>query len=300
MKKITTLLDKLNLIYYEYDATTNTLFKDTKFNKDEIYKEKIKVTYALTTGGYHFFVDENESIIISKKDSLIAKIKRFFKSKLESYKNSKMEIYILSDKKVKWAKNLPMIEILYHDTKIDISSYDALIFTSKNAIIGIDKLSPLWKEIPSYVIAPQTSKVLKEMKGKLAFTGKAKHGNEFAHEMIPLLENKKVLYVRGKDLVSDLVTILQDNKISCDEAIVYETVCKKYETPSILPKNSVIIFSSPSTIRCFFENNIWDESFTAIAIGHTTAKYFPPHIEPIISDNTSLEFCVKKAIEVLS
>ena len=67
MKKITTLLDKLNLIYYEYDAATNTLFKDTKFNKDEIYKEKIKVTYALTTSGYYFFVDENESIVISKK-----------------------------------------------------------------------------------------------------------------------------------------------------------------------------------------------------------------------------------------
>jgi uroporphyrinogen-III synthase len=300
MKKVTTLLDKLGLIYYEYDATTNTLFKDTRFNKDEIYKEKIKITYALTTSGYHFFVDENESIVISKRDSLIGKIKRFFKFKLDSYKNSKMDIYILSDKKVKWAKNLPMIEILYHDRTVDISSYDALIFTSKNAIIGIDKISPSWKEIPSYVIAPQTAKVLKEMKGKLEFTGKAKHGNEFAHEIVPLLCNKKVLYVRGKDLASDAVKILKENKISCDEAIVYETVCKKYEIAPILPKNSVIIFSSPSTIKCFFENNLWDESFTAIAIGHTTAKYFPPNIEPIISDNTSLEFCVKKAIEVLS
>lgn len=300
MKKITTLLDRLNLIYYEYDATNNTLFKDTRFDKDEVYKEKIKITYALTTSGFYFFVDENESIIISKKDTYIAKIKRFFKSKIESYKNSKMDIYILSDKKVKWAKNLPMIEIHYQDSDIDIKSYDALIFTSKNAIIGIDSISPAWKQIPSYVIAPQTAKILKEMGGKLTFTGKAKHGNEFAHEIIPLLENKKVLYVRGKDLVSGLVTILQDNKISCDEVIVYETACKSYENPPILPKNSVIIFSSPSTIKCFFKNNIWDESFTAIAIGNTTAKHFPPHIEPIVSDNTSLEFCVKKAIEILS
>jgi len=300
MKKINPLLEKLNLIYYEYDTTTNTLFKDTKSNKDEVYTEKIKITYALTTSGFHFFVDENESIIISKKDTFIAKIKRFFKSKIDSYKNSKMDIYILSDKKVKWAKNLPMIEIRYHHFDIDFNSYDALIFTSKNAIIGINTISPLWKKIPSYVIAPQTAKVLKEMKGKLTFTGKAKHGNEFAYELIPLLENKKVLYVRGKDSISDMVTILQENKISCDEVIVYETVCKSYETPPILPKNSVIIFSSPSTIKCFFKNTIWDESFTAISIGNTTAKHFPEDINPIISDNTSLEFCVKKAIEVLS
>jgi len=300
MKKITTILETLNLIYYEYDAKTNTLFKDTRFDKDAVYREKIKITYTLTTSGYHFFVDENESIVISLQNSFLSKIKRFFKSKIDSYKNSRMDIYILSDKKVKWAKNLPMIEIQYQNTHINIMSYDALIFTSKNAIIGIDKISPLWREIPSYVIAPQTAKVLKEMKGKLEFTGKAKHGNEFAREIIPFLKNKKVLYVRGKDLVSDAMKILKENEILCDEAIVYETHCKKYEFTPILPKNSVIIFSSPSTIKCFFENNLWDESFTAIAIGHTTAKYFPPNIEPIISDNTSLEFCVKKAIEVLS
>ena len=300
MKKIDAIIDKLNLIYYEYDIATNTLFKDPKFNKDEIYKEKIKITYTLTTNGFQFFVDENESILISKKDNFISKIKRFFKSKLNSYKNNKMNIYILSDKKVKWAKNLPMLKIDYQYTNISLESYDALIFTSKNAIIGIDKISPLWKNIPSYVIAPQTAKVLKEMGGKLTFTGKAKHGNEFAKELIPLLKNKNVLYVRGKDLVSNAVTILKENGIACYETIVYQTLCNKYEATTPLPKNSVIIFSSPSTIKCFLSNNLWDDSFTAIAIGHTTAKYFPSNIQPIISDNTSLEFCVKKAIEILS
>ena len=44
----------------------------------------------------------------------------------------------------------------------------------------------------------------------------------------------------------------------------------------------------------------WDESFKAISIGHTTAKYFPSNITPLIADTTSLESCVKKAIELNS
>ena len=206
-------------------------------------------------------------------------------------------IYILSDKKVNGAKNLPVFKIKFIKQDINFNSYDTLIFTSKNALYSIDSFNGDWKNIPSYAIAPQTAKIIENLGGKLEFTGKTNHGNEFALELIELLKNKKVLYLRGANVVSKLSNILNNNNIKCDEKVIYESVCKKFEKETILPKNSTIIFSSPSTIKCFLDNLLWDESFKAIAIGKTTAKYFPSYITPVISDTTSLESCVAKAKE---
>ena len=297
MNDIEKLLEPLNLIYYEYDVKENILVLDKKWEKENLFAELIKVTYALSSRNIKFFIDENRSIVIAHSDSIGNRIKRFFKSILTNIKNSTMNIYILSDKKVRWAKNLPMIEIKLIEQHIDLSGYDALVFTSKNAVYSIDKMDTTWREKPSYTIAPQTAKIIKHLKGNLKFVSKEKHGNEFALELIKKFRHQKVLYIRGSEIVSDLVNILNSNNISCEELIVYETICKEYTSKIKIPKNSTIIFSSPSTIKCFLKNTTWDESYKAISIGHTTAKYFPPYITPLIADTTSLEACVKKAIE---
>lgn len=298
MKNIKNLLEPLNLIYYEYDEKSNTLILDKNWTHEHIFGELIKITCALSKKQIIFFINEDKSIVISHRDSLIYKIKRYFKSIIRNIRNSKMNIYILSDKKIKWAKNLPMIEIQAIKRDIDFSNYDALIFTSKNAIYSLDAIDKTWKKKPSYAIAPQTAKVIKHLGGNLKFVGKEKYGDKFALELIEKFKYQKIMYIRGSKIVSDIVNILNTNDIKCDELIIYETVCKKYNKKIVLPKNSTIIFSSPSTIKCFLKNISWDKSFKAISIGNTTAKYFPLNITPIIADTTSLDSCVKKAIEL--
>jgi len=209
------------------------------------------------------------------------------------------KIYILSDKKVEGAINLPMLDIAYIKQSIDLEKYDALIFTSKNAVKAMDSLGEEWKKVPSYVIAPQTAKILKSLGGNLVFTGKQNHGNEFASEIQKELKGKRVLYIRGKKIISNIEEILKSNGVLCQSVVAYETVCKKYEEKVVLPKSSVIIFSSPSTIECFFGNIDWDESFQAVSIGKTTAQYFPSYVKAHISDTTSLVSCVEKAEELL-
>jgi len=208
------------------------------------------------------------------------------------------QIYILSDKKVEGAINLPVIDISYIKQSIDVEKYDALIFTSKNAVKAMDSLGEEWKKVPSYVIAPQTAKILKSLGGNLVFTGKQNHGNEFALEIQKELKGKNVLYIRGKKIISNIEEILNNNGVVCLSVAVYETVCKKYDEKIVLPKGSVIIFSSPSTIECFFENIDWDDSFQAVSIGKTTAQYFPSYVKAHISDTTSLVSCVQKAQEL--
>ena len=50
-------------------------------------------------------------------------------------------IYILSDKKVNGAKNLPVFVINYIKQNINFEKYDALIFTSKNGIYSINNFT---------------------------------------------------------------------------------------------------------------------------------------------------------------
>ncbi len=299
MKNIEKLIEPLNLIYYEYDRGTNSFILDRNYSNEHIFEELIKITYILSKENINFFVDENKSLVLNRQNSFFSRIKRFFYSIYEDIKNSSLNIYVLNDKKVKWAKNLPVIKIEAIKVDFDFSKYDAVIFTSKNAIYTLNSYNQEWKTKPLYVIAPQTAKVASNFGGKIKFVSKEKHGDEFANELVPLLKNKKVLYIRGSKVVTNLVETLNSNGVICDEAIVYQTVCVDFKKRITLPKKSVIIFSSPSTIECFLKNADWDESYIAVSIGHTTQKYFPLYIKPALSETTSLDSCVKKAIELL-
>lgn len=299
MKKIEKLIEHLNLIYYEYDEETHSFILDRNYSNEHIFEELIKITYILSKHNINFFVDENKSLVLNSKNSIASRVKRTINSFIKNIRNNSLNIYILNDKKVKWAKNLPVIKIDNINTTLDISSYDALIFTSKSAVYTLNSYNKEWKSKPLYVIAPQTAKVASNLGGKIKFVSKEKHGDEFAVELIPLLKNKKVLYIRGSKVVSNLVETLNENGVLCDDAVVYQTVCANFKKKIKLPKKSVIIFSSPSTIECFLKNAIWDDSYIAVSIGHTTKKYFPSNITPIVADTPSLDSCVKKAIELI-
>lgn len=213
-------------------------------------------------------------------------------------KQANKNIYILSDKKVEGAKNLELIKTEPLQLNQEITNFDALIFTSKNGIIHLDNATNDWRSIPSYAISEKTAEVIKAKGGNLCFTGQKHHGDGFAMELIEKLQTKKVAFVGAKDIVSNLVTILKNNKIECTHIPIYETKCVEYETKINLEENAIIIFSSPSTIECFFENVVWKESFQAISIGNTTAKYFPKNIIPLIAEHRSLESCVQKAMSL--
>ena len=210
------------------------------------------------------------------------------------------DIYLLNDMKIEGIKNIPLLEIQFIPEELDVEKYDVLVFTSKNAAYSLDSFNNKWKNIPCYVIAPKTAKVIEELGGKIGFVGNSGHGNEFAAELMPHLKNKKVLYLKAKRVVSNLVGLLKDAKIDITDVVVYETIQKQRNHNEIPSKNSVIIFSSPSTVEYFFENFTWDESYKAVVIGHTTAKYLPEEIAYVVSKTTSIDDCIALAKEEAS
>jgi uroporphyrinogen-III synthase len=203
------------------------------------------------------------------------------------------KIYLLSNQKYSNVENLEVFQIEYIKSNIDVLSYDALIFTSKNAVYSLDSFNKNWKKIDSYVIAPKTSQVIEKLGGKVVFTGITSHGNEFAKELIDLLKDKKILYIKALKTVSNLVEILKENKILVDEIVVYKTSCK--ESNISLEDNSVFIFTSPSSVECFFKQYSWKSSYKAVVIGKTTALYLPKEVNYIVSSETSIDECVNLA-----
>jgi uroporphyrinogen-III synthase len=205
-------------------------------------------------------------------------------------------VYILSDKKVEGAINLPVFEIEFIPQDIDLKSYDAIIFTSKNGIYSIDSFNKDWKDIPSYAIAPLTAEIIKSQGGNLVYTSTQSYGDDFAQELIPILKGKKCIFLRAKKVLSRLDSILRENDIDLVDIAIYKTVLKKDINKSYQPpKNSTIVFSSPSTIDGFFKHFTWDESYKAVAIGKVTAAHLPSYIYCQVAPKPSLPGCVEFA-----
>ncbi|RUM65951.1 MAG: uroporphyrinogen-III synthase [Sulfurospirillum sp.] len=211
----------------------------------------------------------------------------------------KAKIFLLSEKLFEGASNLPCIKIEFLKKSVDLSSYEALIFSSKNGVLAIENIDKTWKTLPSYAIGSATASQINELGGVVAYSAKNSYGNSFADEIKKMLEGKKALFIRPEIVASNLNTILKDTGVLLDELIAYKTVCgvcKKDEKPS---SESVIIFTSPSTIECFFKYFDWDESWRAVVIGKVTASYMPKGVKYILSVEQNIPACIKLANELL-
>ncbi|MCG3689766.1 uroporphyrinogen-III synthase [Aliarcobacter butzleri] len=203
------------------------------------------------------------------------------------------KIYLLNEQKHENVENLEVFQIEYIKSDIDLKKYDALVFTSKNGVKAINSFNQDWKNIPSYAIAQKTANSIIKLGGVVQFIGNSGHGNDFAYELKNVLKDKKVLYVKALKTVSNLPNILKENGIFLDEIIAYKTSCKKSNI--ILEENSIFIFTSPSSVECFFKQYSWKNSYKAIVIGKTTAEFLPSNINYEISSQTSVEECIKLA-----
>ncbi|MCG3677670.1 uroporphyrinogen-III synthase [Aliarcobacter butzleri] len=203
------------------------------------------------------------------------------------------KIYLLNEQKYEDVENLEVFQIEYIKSDVDLKKYDALVFTSKNGVKAINSFNQYWKNISSYAIAQKTANTIMKLGGVVEFIGNSGHGNDFAYELKNVLKDKKVLYVKALKTVSNLPNILKENGIFLDEIIAYKTSCKKSNI--ILEENSIFIFTSPSSVECFFKQYSWKNSYKAIVIGKTTAEFLPSNVIYEISSQTSVEECIKLA-----
>lgn len=205
-------------------------------------------------------------------------------------------VYLLSSAKVEGAKNLPVIKTEFIEADIAIDDYDVIIFTSKNAVEAINRLGIDWRRKPSIAIGDATAEKIKKLKGRVSFVSNEAYGDELAVEITKRYRFLKFLYPRAKTIASNLPDILHKKGSDITEIVVYETVCSDeiLEAPE---DGSVIVFSSPSTVKCFVEKFGWREGYKCVAIGKTTAAAIDfcdgIHISPKQTLEAAVEFAKK-------
>lgn len=136
------------------------------------------------------------------------------------------------------------------------------------------------------------------MGGKVIYAPKKFYGKELADDVQALFSDKKLLYLRPKEVSFNSKAYLEKEGITIEEEIIYETSCRIYSPLEKPKKDAVIIFTSPSTIKCFLKNFIWDESYRAVVIGKATAAYLPKGCQFVIAEEQLIDSCIKKAIEI--
>jgi len=206
-----------------------------------------------------------------------------------------LSIYLLSDTFHEGVVNLPQIKVTCKDIELDLTPYDALIFSSKNGVKAIENINKNWRKIPAYAIGNPTAKAITKLGGNLVYTANSSYGDDFAKEISPKLKGKKVLFLRAKKVLSNLENILKNSGIDLKSEVVYETTCREKEPLHVDDVNSIFIFTSPSTVECFFNNNEWLKSYQAVCIGEITAKAFPLELSLHVSKTQTIDACIEFA-----
>ena len=181
---------------------------------------------------------------------------------------------------------------------IDFKDSDTLMFTSKQAVVSADNIDKHWKNYPCLAIGNATKSKIEELGGKVLYAPKSFYGEVLAKDVQENFSDRKVLYLRPQEVSFDSQAYLKEQGIRLEEQIIYETSCVKYSKDDKPKENAIIIFTSPSTIKCFFENFEWDSSYKAVLIGKATQKHLPTYCQYTVSNEPLIEACIEKALEI--
>ncbi len=207
-------------------------------------------------------------------------------------------IYLTSPLQKEGLYHIPMIKFTTTASQLNLEGIDTLMFTSKQAVVTANSIDKRWQKIPSLAIGSATAKKITELGGKVLYHPKNFYGKELSKDIAKMFANKDILYLRPQEVSFDSKRFLQQNGISIKEQIIYKTTCKKYSIDKAPLNDSIIIFTSPSTIHCFLKNFKWHKSYIAIVIGKATLEHLPKDANFSIADTPTIDACIKKALEI--
>ncbi|ADY50808.1 porphobilinogen deaminase [Pseudopedobacter saltans DSM 12145] len=148
--------------------------------------------------------------------------------------------------------------------------FDWIFFNSKNAIEYFFNLDPvLPKNIKFGVVGRGSEDALRLVVGRVPdFIGESSDTAEIAEEFATVANGTNVLFPLAKDSLRSIVKGLSpDTKIK--ELVVYETILLDDVDKSYA---DVLVFTSPSNVEAYFENNLLDPEQKIVSIGASTGK----------------------------
>ena len=209
-------------------------------------------------------------------------------------------IYLLSPSPTEDVIHLPMITFSLTAEHIDFTGSDTLMFSSKQAVRSAEAIDPRWKEYPCIAIGAATKKQIESLGGRVIHHPRDFYADALADDIIAHFSDKKLLYLRPKEVSFDSKSYLEKAGISLREQVIYETSCVPYKKEQAPEAGAIIVFTSPSSIHCFLKHFPWQESYKAIVIGHATEVHLPNEADFAVARKPLISACIEKAKEVQS
>ena len=207
-----------------------------------------------------------------------------------------MKTYLFSISKHKDAISINSLSINFFKPMINFDDYDYLIITSKQASKALkqyDKDNFLTKK--ALCISKQSAISYEKLGGCVLDIGSG-YGDTLIDKIRCFPKTTKRLYLRAKVVASDFVKVCNDDGYDIDEVVVYESDCSKDILECKVEDNSCLIFTSPSSVKCFLKTHTINDTHKVIVIGKTTAKALPHKINYTISKETTIESCIKELV----
>jgi|FLOH01.1.fsa_nt_gi uroporphyrinogen-III synthase len=204
-------------------------------------------------------------------------------------------IYLFSTSAHPEAISINSLEISFLKPKIDFSNYDYLIITSKQAVNALKQYdSHDYQTKKALCISDATAESSQNAGITLLEVGEG-YGDKLINIIQKYPKTTKWLYLRAQTVASDLTQICKNDGYVIDESIVYKSECSKILAKTTPEDDAILIFTSPSAVKCFLNHHMFTKEHYTVVIGKTTAKSLPEGTYHTISPEPTIASCINLA-----
>ena len=199
------------------------------------------------------------------------------------------KVYLFSTSSHPDAISVNSLDITLLKPEIDFGRYDYFIITSKQSSIALEQYS---KDIlkPALCISEATATSYEKIGGKVLDIGSG-YGDTLISKIKQYSKSTRWLYLRAKVIASSFSQDAKKDGYDIDECILYESECSSSIQNVKVEEDAILIFTSPSSVKCFLKNNSIHEKSRVLVIGTTTAKALPENICYEISRDPTIKSC---------
>lgn len=205
-------------------------------------------------------------------------------------------IYLFSKTPYEGVEHIPILAVHYLPASIHFPSFDCILLSSKESVNALDKIGA-WKIVPVIAISEATA-AYAQSKGASILDVANGYGEGLAELFKTKYADLKALYPHAKEPAFDIKAYLAEEGIEIDALALYETCCNE-NINFDLAAEAVLIFSSPSAVKCFMKNYKFLPAHQIVCIGKTTAAALPEGLAFELSHETSIQSTIVKAKSLL-
>lgn len=204
-----------------------------------------------------------------------------------------MKIYLLNETPFEGVENLILSRVKFYDFSVDLSRFEALICTSKNALKALENAKiPLHFDGVLYAVGQKTAQAARRLGFSRVRVPSRAYAAALFEEFRTEFKGRNCLYLRGKDVAWDLSAALREAGVALCEMVVYES--EFIGSASQPQQPGIFIFTSPLGVENFLRSFSFCAGDLCVALGQSTAEKLPRE-NLFLPPESSLASCVALA-----